>query len=74
MVAESASQEAALIADTLRRAHLADGVAWSSMAILVRSATRQVPLLRRALTASGVPVSVAGDELPLPTSPVPGHC
>ena len=69
MVAESASQEAALIADTLRRAHLADGVAWSSMAILVRSATRQVPLLRRALTASGVPVSVAGDELPLPDEP-----
>ncbi len=69
VVAESASQEAALIADTLRRAHLADGVAWSSMAILVRSATRQVPLLRRALTASGVPVSVAGDELPLPDEP-----
>ena len=39
------------------------------MAILVRSATRQVPLLRRALTASGVPVSVAGDELPLPEEP-----
>jgi superfamily I DNA/RNA helicase/RecB family exonuclease len=69
MVAESASQEAALIADTLRRAHLADGVPWASMAILVRSATRQVPLLRRALTASGVPVSVAGDELPLPDEP-----
>ncbi|HEY0716293.1 MAG TPA: ATP-dependent DNA helicase [Streptosporangiaceae bacterium] len=69
VVAESASQEAALIADTLRRAHLADGVGWSSMAILVRSATRQVPLLRRALTASGVPVSVAGDELPLPDEP-----
>src|ERR1700761_7063191 len=69
VVAESASQEAALIADTLRRAHLADGVSWSNMAILVRSATRQVPLLRRALTASGVPVSVAGDELPLPDEP-----
>jgi ATP-dependent exoDNAse (exonuclease V) beta subunit len=69
VVAESASQEAALIADTLRRAHLADGVSWSDMAILVRSATRQVPLLRRALSASGVPVSVAGDELPLPDEP-----
>ena len=68
-VAESASQEAALIADTLRRAHLAGGIPWSSMAILVRSATRQVPLLRRALSASGVPVSVAGDELPLPEEP-----
>ncbi len=68
-VAESASQEAALIADTLRRAHLAGGIPWSSMAILVRSATRQVPLLRRALSASGVPVAVAGDELPLPEEP-----
>jgi len=69
LVAESANQEAALIADTLRRAHLADGVPWSSMAVLVRSATRQVPLLRRAMTAAGVPVVVAGDELPLADEP-----
>jgi superfamily I DNA/RNA helicase/RecB family exonuclease len=65
----SASQEAALVADTLRRAHLIDGVPWSSMAVLVRSAVRQVPLLRRALTAAGVPVNVAGDELPLSAEP-----
>jgi ATP-dependent exoDNAse (exonuclease V) beta subunit len=39
------------------------------MAVLVRSAQRQVPLLRRALTAAGVPVAVAGDELPLPDEP-----
>src|SRR5271157_1164243 len=44
LVADSSTQEAALVADTLRRAHLADGVPWSSMAVLVRSATRQVPL------------------------------
>jgi superfamily I DNA/RNA helicase/RecB family exonuclease len=69
LIADSSTQEAALVADTLRRAHLADGVAWSSMAVLVRSATRQVPLLRRALTAAGVPVTVAGDELPLPDEP-----
>jgi superfamily I DNA/RNA helicase/RecB family exonuclease len=69
LVADSSTQEAALIADTLRRAHLADGVPWSSMAVLVRSATRQVPLLRRALTAAGVPVTVAGDELPLADEP-----
>jgi superfamily I DNA/RNA helicase/RecB family exonuclease len=64
LIADSSTQEAALVADTLRRAHLADGVPWSSMAVLVRSAARQVPLLRRALTAAGVPVTVAGDELP----------
>jgi superfamily I DNA/RNA helicase/RecB family exonuclease len=69
LVADSSTQEAALVADTLRRAHLADGVPWSSMAVLVRSATRQVPLLRRALTAAGVPVTVAGDELPLAEEP-----
>jgi len=68
-IADSSTQEAALVADTLRRAHLADGVPWSSMAVLVRSAARQVPLLRRALTAAGVPVTVAGDELPLADEP-----
>jgi hypothetical protein len=69
LVADSSNQEAALVADTLRRAHLADGVPWSSMAVLVRSAARQVPLLRRALTAANVPVTVAGDELPLADEP-----
>jgi superfamily I DNA/RNA helicase/RecB family exonuclease len=69
LLADSSTQEAALVADTLRRAHLADGVPWSAMAVLVRSAARQVPLLRRALTAAGVPVTVAGDELPLPDEP-----
>src|SRR6202022_1011328 len=34
LVADSWTQEAALVADTLRRAHLADGVPWSSMAVL----------------------------------------
>jgi superfamily I DNA/RNA helicase len=69
LIASSASQEAAVIADTLRRAHLVDGVAWSSMAVLVRSAVRQVPLLRRALATGGVPAVVAGDELPLAEEP-----
>ena len=39
------------------------------MAVLVRSATRQVPVLQRALAAAGVPVTVAGDELPLTAEP-----
>jgi superfamily I DNA/RNA helicase/RecB family exonuclease len=68
-VAETQAQEAAVVADTLRRAHLADGVPWHRMAVLVRSAQRQVPALRRALVAAGVPVTVAGDELPLPDEP-----
>jgi superfamily I DNA/RNA helicase/RecB family exonuclease len=61
--------EADGIADLLRRAHLLDGWPWSSMAVLVRSAVRSVPLLRRALVAAGVPVEVAGDELPLAREP-----
>jgi RecB family exonuclease len=69
MTAASASQEAALIADTLRRAHLLDGVPWPQMAVLVRSGARQAPTLQRALTAAGIPVSVAGDELPLTIEP-----
>ncbi|HVB41587.1 MAG TPA: ATP-dependent DNA helicase [Streptosporangiaceae bacterium] len=68
-VAASARQEAALIADALRRAHLVDHVAWSSMAVLVRSAVRQVPALARALSGAGVPVAIAGDELPLAQDP-----
>lgn len=69
LLADSESQEAAVVADTLRRAHLLDGVPWSRMAVLVRSAARQVPLLRRALLTAGVPVVVAGDEVPLIQEP-----
>ena len=69
IIAATANQEATAIADALRRAHLMDGLAWSSMAVLVRSATRQVPVLQRALAAAGVPVQVAGDELPLAAEP-----
>jgi superfamily I DNA/RNA helicase len=70
LLAESPAQEAALIADTLRRAHLIDGVPWPDMAVLVRSATRQMPTLRRALTAAGVPVALGTDETPLSQEPL----
>ncbi len=69
IIASSASQEAAMVADILRRGHLLDGVRWSAMAVLVRSAVRQVPLLRRAMATAGVPAVVAGDELPLSEEP-----
>jgi superfamily I DNA/RNA helicase/RecB family exonuclease len=69
VVAASVRQEAALIADTLRRAHLLDRVPWADMAVLVRSAVGRVPALQRALSAAGVPVAVAGDELPLTEEP-----
>ncbi|MBG0825581.1 ATP-dependent helicase [Planomonospora sp. ID91781] len=69
VVSDSPAQEAAVVADILRRAHLLDGVPWSRMAVLVRSATRQVPLLRRALVAAGVPVVVGGGDVPLIQEP-----
>lgn len=59
------AKEAALVADTLRRAHLVDGVPWSEMAIVARSVPRVLPPLRRALLAAGVPVATAASELPL---------
>jgi len=65
----SDSEQAAGIADLLRRAHLVDGVDWSAMAVLVRSAVRSLPTLRRGLVAAGVPVAVAGEELALAREP-----
>lgn len=61
--------EAEHLADLLRRAHLEDGIEWSEMAVLVRSGRASIPPLRRALGAAGVPVEVAGDELPLVRDP-----
>jgi superfamily I DNA/RNA helicase/RecB family exonuclease len=61
----SAAAEASWMADQLRRAHFLDGVAWSDMAVLVRSTTRALPVLRRALLAVGVPVAVPREELPV---------
>lgn len=57
------------IADLLRRAHLEDGIRWRDMAVLVRSGRRSIAIIRRVLGAAGVPVDVAGDELPLPEEP-----
>src|SRR3954466_2754777 len=59
------ADEVIAIADLLRRAHLVDGVGWDQMAVLVRSGVRSIPVLRRALVAAGVPVTVASDEVPL---------
>ncbi|MCU1622795.1 MAG: UvrD/REP helicase [Frankiales bacterium] len=65
----SVGAEADAVADLLRREHLERGTPWSRMAVLVRSGARSVPLLRRVLTAAGVPLEVAGDELPLAQEP-----
>jgi superfamily I DNA/RNA helicase/RecB family exonuclease len=69
IVADTSAQEAALVADVLRRAHLSDGIPYARMAVLLRSAQLQVPLIRRALSTAGVPSDIRGDEVPLPDEP-----
>jgi superfamily I DNA/RNA helicase/RecB family exonuclease len=61
----SAGAEAEHIAEMLRSARLRDGLPWKQMAVLVRSGRLTIPTLSRALVAAGVPVEVAGDEIPL---------
>ncbi|MEU7651381.1 PD-(D/E)XK nuclease family protein [Micromonospora taraxaci] len=65
----SATSEASWLAHSLRSAHLLDGVPWSRMAVLVRSTALQLPTLRRALHAAGVPTVVHGEDLPLHLQP-----
>lgn len=57
------------LADLLRRAHLEDGVPWSEMAVLVRNGSAAIPVLRRSLSAAGVPVEVAADDTPMTAEP-----
>lgn len=56
----TANQEASLIADRFRRLHAESGVAYSEMAVVMRSPADGGDTIRRALTAAGVPVSYAG--------------
>ncbi len=66
---DTARAETEHIADLLRRAHLEEGVAWSEMAVLVRSGRGSIPALRRSLAGAGVPVEVARDDTPLVREP-----
>ncbi len=65
----SPGQQLDAVADLLRREHLDDGTPWSQMAVLVRSGASSIPGVRRLLGASGVPLQVAGDDLPLSAEP-----
>lgn len=64
LVAVSAPSEASRLARKLREGHLLDGVAWSDMAVIVRSGAL-VPALARALAVAEVPTttSIAGRPL-----------
>ena len=71
-VYESEAAAAEHVADLLRRVR--SGVSevfpglqldWSQMAVLVRSGGRDLPVLQRALSAAGIPVEIARDDVPL---------
>ena len=61
--------EAEQIASLLRRAALDDGVPFDQMAVLVRTGRESLGPYERALRAVGLPVEVAGDEIPLADQP-----
>lgn len=65
VVCASEADQAQLIAEELRRAHLDDGFDHGDLAVLVRSGRRQIAPIARALVSAGLPVEVAGDEIPL---------
>ncbi|WP_380161382.1 ATP-dependent helicase [Kineococcus sp. R86509] len=64
----SPTQEAAWIAQRLRRRHLLDGMPWSRMAVVVRSAGHTAAL-RRGLAHAGVPLAVPLAEVPVRDEP-----
>lgn len=59
------SAEHAHVAQQLRSAVLSDGLEWSDLAVVVRAGRAQLGPLARELSRYGVPVEVAGDEIPL---------
>ncbi len=68
LLLRSAAQEAEVVAQRLRASHLVDKVPWSQQAVLVRGA-RALPVLRRGLTAAGIPVTVRLEEVALVDEP-----
>lgn len=64
-VYETPQAEAAGIAAWLHDAHLMDGVEWPDCAVITRSGHGEIGRVARALADQGIPVEVAGDEIPL---------
>lgn len=66
---DTSSSQQALIADTIRRAHLLDGVPWHEIAVIVRS-TGMIAPVRRALLNAGVPVHLSPTDVVLSEQPI----
>jgi len=71
-VFSSCAREASYVADHLRRAHLLHGIAWGSMAILVRSPSSGLSYLTRACAIAGVPIALGVTAGMLAAEPVVG--
>ena len=65
----SPAAAAEYIAQQLRRAHLEDGLAWSEMAILVRTPGHHVAALTLACAINGVPLSIDSQAAALAENP-----
>ena len=63
------ADQAETITAEIRRARLSAGIQYGDMAVLVRSGRRQLGPIIRSLAAAGIPVEVAGDEIPLAQAP-----
>ncbi|WP_415648482.1 ATP-dependent helicase [Stackebrandtia soli] len=68
----SATQQGAHVAQWLRTAHLRDGVEWSRMAVIVKSATQLGPI-ERALRHAAIPIRSGSDDTPLSAQPLVTH-
>ena len=65
----SVSEEANFIAHQFRSAHLIDGIAWSQMAVIVRSPGAQIAALQRAFAMNSIPVEIDATALSLADNP-----
>ena len=72
LLAESWTQNTTAVVDAVRRRHLDDGVAWSDIAVVVRSSA-DMGGIRRALLAAGVPVYISPTDTVLAEQPVVAH-
>lgn len=69
VICPDTTTQADLIADTLRRRHAADGIAWRDMAVIVRSTGDTGPLTRR-LAAADIPVASQQSDTVLTRQPL----
>ena len=65
----STTDEANYIAHQIRSAHLRDGIAWSQMAVIVRSPGAQISAITRAFAQNNIPVSIDTAAVALAENP-----